>query len=492
MTNETRGLAFDQMAIGLLVIVFGAAALVMPAQNDTFWHLRAGADIWRLGHVPRVDTYSHSFAGAPWPDHEWLSQALMYGAYALGGMRGLVTAAALCICGAMMLIYRLMVGPRLARFAPLAYGLATCGVVWVLRPQVLTLFLIALLLWLLVHGRHLVIPPLFLLWANAHGGVVLGGLILGAGWAAALLRWWWGGRPAAGFTDAARTEARRRLLALSVVVPLAALATAATPNGFSIYRFVIESTQRSYELQISEWFPPKPTEFLGALFWLAMAAFVAALVVRRRALKSADWGTWVILAAALALAPLAIRSSRNIAPFLIAWMPALNRLLGPDFRFGRRPRPATPDHPLINLGLVVGLGVLAAASVAFVWIAQPPFLGWHPIPHPALRAIEACPGPLYNHYNEGGFLIWFMPERPVFVDSRQDPFSMPFLLEHIAVERGKAPYRPVFDRYKIRCAFLSVESPTAKALATDGWQQRYRDREWAVYEAPAGTDAQPR
>jgi hypothetical protein len=483
VTRQTRGLAFDQMAIGLLMIVFGAAALVMPAQNDTFWHLRAGADIWRLGHVPRVDTYSHTFAGAPWPDHEWLSQTLMYGAYRLGGMRGLVTAAALCIWGAIAILYRLMVGPRLSRFAPLAYGLATCGVVWVLRPQVLTLFLIALLLWLLVHGRHLVIPPLFLLWANAHGGVVLGGVILGAAWAAALLRW---------HTDAERIEARRRLLSLSIVVPLAALATAATPNGFAIYRFVIESTQRSYALQISEWFPPKPTEVLGVLFWLAMAAFVAALVVRRRALRAADWGTWVTLAAALALAPLAIRSSRNIAPFLIAWMPAINRVLGPDFRFRRQPRPATADHPLVNLGLVVGLAALAAAAVAFVWIAQPPFLGWQPIPRPALQAIEACPGPLYNHYNEGGFLIWFTPDRPVFVDGRQDPFSMPFLLEHIAVERGKASYRPLFDRYGVRCALLSVESPTAKALATDGWQQRYRDREWVVYAAPPGTHDQAR
>ena len=75
------------MPLGLLLIVFAAAAALMPAQSDTFWHLRAGADIWRTGHVPRVDSYSHTFPGAPWPDHEWLAQALMFGLHHLGECR---------------------------------------------------------------------------------------------------------------------------------------------------------------------------------------------------------------------------------------------------------------------------------------------------------------------------------------------------------------------------------------------------------------------
>ena len=69
-------------------------------------------------------------------------------------------------------------------------GLALSSCVWVLRPHVLTLFLLAVLLTLLVRERWRWIPPLFLLWANAHGGVVLGGLVLAAAWAAAVLRWW--------------------------------------------------------------------------------------------------------------------------------------------------------------------------------------------------------------------------------------------------------------------------------------------------------------
>ncbi len=75
-----RGISFADMAVGMLFVAFAVLAALMPAQNDTFWHLRAGADIWRTGEVPRVDHYSHTFAGAPWPDHEWLAQALMFAA----------------------------------------------------------------------------------------------------------------------------------------------------------------------------------------------------------------------------------------------------------------------------------------------------------------------------------------------------------------------------------------------------------------------------
>ena len=76
-----RGISFSSMAVAMLFVAFALRAALMPAQNDTFWHLRAGADIWATGQIPRVDRYSHTFAGAAWPDHEWLAQAGMFLVY---------------------------------------------------------------------------------------------------------------------------------------------------------------------------------------------------------------------------------------------------------------------------------------------------------------------------------------------------------------------------------------------------------------------------
>ena len=69
----------------------------MPAQHDTWWLLRAGHDMWAAGHVLLTDTFSHTVYGAAWPNHEWLSELLFYGVYALGGLPLLTLASALVV-----------------------------------------------------------------------------------------------------------------------------------------------------------------------------------------------------------------------------------------------------------------------------------------------------------------------------------------------------------------------------------------------------------
>ena len=469
------GLAFDRLAVALLFVAVAVLALMTPAQGDTFWHLRAGADIWRTGQVPRVDLYSHTAAGAPWPDHEWLSQLLMYGAYRAGGMPGLEIGAALLILAAAATVYRLMVGPRGARFVLLTLGLAIASSAWSLRPQLLTLFLLPGLVWLLARERYLLVPPYFLLWANAHGGVALGGVVLAAATGAGLLRW--------GVTRAPAD--RRRATALLVVLPLGGLAVAATPLGFHIYRFVVASAARSYEARIAEWFVLRPDSLFGVLFWAVTIAFAGLLVVRRRALLAGDWIDWVTVVAALALMPLGIRSARNIGPFLILAMPAASHALGPAFRFRlrRHPPPPSPDNPRFNLALLVGASAAALAVVGLVWRTQPGRLYWRPFPEAALRALDRCPGPLYNFYGDGGSLIWFAPQRLDFVDGRQDPFPLELLHASFSVEHG-APYQELFARFGVRCAFIPVEPTLASRLRADGWHTLFIDQDWAVLAAP--------
>jgi hypothetical protein len=111
-------------------------------------------------------------------------------------------------------------------------------------------------------------------------------------------------------------------------------------------------------------------------------------------------------------------------------------------------------------------------------------LNWRPLPEGVLAAVRACPGPLYNHYNEGGYLIWLLPDRKVFVDNRQDPFPLPFLLEHVRVESGQLPHGPLFRRFGVRCSFLAADSPTVAALEREGWRSLYRDDKWSVQAAP--------
>ena len=60
---------------------------------------------------------------------------------------------------------------------------------------------------------------------------------------------------------------------------------------------------------------------------------------------------------------------------------------------------------------------------------------------------------MHNHYYSGGPLIRFVPEQPVFIDGRQHPYPASFVVKHFEIE-DSGNYRPLFERYGIRCAVL--------------------------------------
>ena len=465
-------LSFGRLRVALLFVGVFSAACLLPAQADTYWHLRAGQDLFATGHVPLVETYSHTARGLPWPNHEWLWQALSYALYCVGGMPLLTGAAALVSTAACALSYRLMRTPPAASFVLALLGIALASVVWALRPQVVSLFFLVALVTLLTRDTWWPIPPLFVLWANLHGAVALGGVIL---LTATTVSW---------FCD------RRRTLRLALLTMGCGLLTAATPMGPGLWRFIGESMARSRRNQIMEWMPSYPRGPIEIAFWVGAVALVALVAWRWRRLKS--WDDRLVVAVSLVLLPLGARAVRNISPFFLLWMPAVSRLLGADFRWPRpnanataRTTTQTPssDHPVVNAALLAIVGIGAIVAIAVAWRAPAERLGWRPIAPDALAAVRACQGPLYNRYNEGGYLIWFAPTVPVFIDSRQDPYPADLLTAHTLAERtGDAT--TLFAAYNIACTFLPASSRVAKRLTDEHWLDRYRDADWVVQSRP--------
>jgi hypothetical protein len=464
---STRGLSFDRMTVGLMFAAVFLTACLMPAQADTFWHLRAGEDIWRTHHVPLVETYSYTARGLFWPDHEWLWQALSYGLYRVGGMPLLTGAAAAIVTAAFVLAYRLMVGPTKTRFLLLLLGVPASACVWALRPQIVSLALLAVLVTLLARERYRLLPALFVLWANVHGAVALGGAVLAAAAVAAAVK--------ARSGDAAD---RRRALTLALLLPVCGLATALTPMGTRLWSFIGESMHRSRQTMIAEWMPAWRLGPVEIAFWVLAAALV--VLTARRWRRLGGWTDAVVVVSALTVLPLAVRAGRNIPPFLLLAIPAASRLLGPDWRLGRAAGDTpSEDHPRFNLALLAGLGLAGAVAIAFAWTTSLPKLGWQPLPAGALAAVRACPGPLYNRYNEGGYLIWFARETPVFIDSRQDPYPFEFVIDAVRND-SHATIEATFARWGIRCALLPHDSETLPVLRGKGWRAAFADDEWAV------------
>lgn len=172
--------SFDRLLTALLFLAITLAAFLMPAQGDTWWQLRAGQEMWLTKHILLHDTFSHTVSGTYWPNHEWLSQVLFYGVYATGGMPLLTIVSATAVLGTWSLVWRLTPGSTRSKFLLTSFVIASASTTWSPRPQVLSLLLLVLTMTLLCTRRYVWLPITFLLWANLHGAVVMGLLLLGA------------------------------------------------------------------------------------------------------------------------------------------------------------------------------------------------------------------------------------------------------------------------------------------------------------------------
>ena len=444
----------------ILLVTTIAAACVSPAQGDTWWALRAGQDIWRTHRVSLTDHYSYTAYGDRWPDHEWLWQALAYALHRAGGLP-LLTLAVAAIAGATLALST--AAGRVRRTDLVVLLLAIPGVIgsWALRPQMLSMMLFALALWLLRTRRWWWCVPLLLVWANAHGGVVFGGIALGSACVAVLWH-------------------RRHLRPLLAVTVLGALATLATPLGTGLWHYVLTSGSRPFEQNITEWRPAyAQLTFFTGVFWAWVGIAALAVVVRRRRL--AAWEAKVGLVSTLVVLPLAIDATRNMTMFVVAATPLLLVLLRRESVTVPAPDPRdTVPFARTVLGCVAGVG---AAVTAVVYLAPPGDLGWRPMSARIATAIGSCPGHVYTSYDSGAYLIWFTPSVKVFADNRQDPYSEQIL--DLSVLGPSSSYASTFSRYDVRCAaLLTWGKGTIATLQRAGWSTAAQDAQWVVLTAP--------
>jgi len=462
---------FDRLLFTLLFLAIAVGAALMPAQNDTFWQMRAGRDIWQSGHVLLRDTFSHTVYGAHWPNHEWLSQALLYSLYAAGGLPLVTLASAAVVVLAWWIVWSETPAPPRVKFLLAASVVVAACRVWSPRPQIFSLLLVMLTLWLLRTRRYVWLPLVFLLWANLHGAVVIGAWML----VAALL---------ASFVESPQSS--RRLFAACAA---SALATCLTPLGYRFWMEVALSLQRIRALRIDEWAAPRLADPALIAFWLTLGLLAFLVASRGRALvqdgDARQRGHLTLCAAALALAPLAVTAVRNVAPFLMVAVPAIGALLPPLPSLSRR---RDAERHGLNAVITAIAATVAVATVAAAYARRIDRLGWTPLPPASIAKLKECRGNVYNRYDEGGYLIWFAPDRKVFLDGRQDPYPPSLIAEQVrAEETGEVG--ALFRRYDVGCAFTPSSSRVTARLLGDGWRPLYRDSHWTVLERIARSSA---
>jgi len=440
--------------------VFIIAVGLPSTDSDTYWQLAMGQ--WMLDHHAflRQDIFSSTVAGMHFGVGEWLGQIVFAGSFGAAGWAGVAVLRATLLAVAALFVVRLARrggAPWWISLPLVIAALLVSKITWTDRPQLFTLALFPALLELLLSlpvgfsRRLLVLPPLFVVWTNLHGGYLLGLAIVAIFAAEAVL-----------------TSGRRGLpLALTATVCVAVtflnpapleLAGAAREDFLNPPRF------------LTEFLPPDVVTPAGALF----AAFVL-LVIGTALLRGGS------LLEAMLLAPLlylAFTAQRQMLFFCFAATAFLGARLTGLVQTSRRFELPAPVRIPVAFVLVI-----AAIASAFAAPVHPDERAY---PAAALATLRQDSGVLLNEYDWGGYLIFNLPERPVFIDGRYVPYLGGVLADYRALVGLRPGWRDLLDKYNVSELLLRPERPLAVALREDGWRVRSSDTDgrWIVLARP--------
>jgi hypothetical protein len=470
---------------GVLIVVL--ALFIAPEQDpDFWWHLRIGQWMVDNGRLPSTGIFTFTVANHVWTDHEYLTEILMWRVFSTFGLPTLIALFGLLTWAGFWLMYLQV---RRQPFVFVGLGLAIGAIagapIWGPRAQMVTFALSCLeLYW--IHGyltgrsRALNFFPLVMvLWANLHGGWVIGFAWLGIALAAELFMWAWEQD-----NPAHRMHVRR----LAVIAAASGLAVAATPHFLSLYPYPFQ-TQGSIAQQrlIVEWFSPDFHQVHVRPFEAMVFLLIGGFALRRPSLYE-----FLLTAVALFLA---LQSVRNIALFVAATTPVLITTYASwwkEFSAARKwsfTLPARPFFAVVTaIVLVVILGATALRVSSELSPTRQQQLDASSYPIGAADWLAAHPEVgtrMYNQYGWGGYLAYrFYPQkdRQVFIFGEAALMGDPLLNEYEDVQTLRPDWRQILDRYQVDYIVYNKGEALANVLADEpGWTLVYQDSVAVIY-----------
>jgi hypothetical protein len=456
MTGARRWSVPLWLRLAPLVVVLagvGMRTLAPVDDPDTWWHLRAGADLRRVFDLVGPDPWP-SNTSRTWIRHQWLPEIAASVVHDAGGLAALAWLVPMAWVLAVVATYAVT---RMDAGVVVATVVSVCTVVAMSvsispRPQSLSfpLAVVAAGAWLRSarDGRaRWWLVPLTFGWACCHG--------------------FWFIAPALGVLTAAGQlleRAPRRWVARSLVVSGVALAAAAvTPVG---PRLLLAPFQvDSITAYIQEW-QPAPAR-LPAFVMLAVMIVVALVLRFGRALAS--WTEVGVLGVA---AYLGVTHGRGIALAAAITAPVLARAIQDRLPLARE-RPGRAEVAATVVAAVVGLA--SAALLAPAVASRPGPL----VPtglDPALARLT--PGTVVcNTYDTGGWLLWRHRQLVPIIDGRTELYAVRDLDDYRDLIAASPRWRDVVAARGCRVALVRTDEPIAAAMRRDGWELAARDRD---------------
>src|SRR3990167_1808128 len=230
------------------------SSLYLPTDPDLGWHLKYGEYFFRTGKILRENIFSTMMPDYKWVNHSWASDLLVYISYETQGFLGVTLLGAFIVTLTFYFFskaFKLSFWDKAFLF-PIILFLVSNVNAFAFRSQ-LTSYLFTGILFYIISAYNknpknlLWTIPLFLIWANFHGGFILGLILLVS---------YLGIKKAIEIKNNFNVKSLPNLIKFELLVLLGILAaTLINPFGYGVYLESFNHFGNPWLKYISEWSP---------------------------------------------------------------------------------------------------------------------------------------------------------------------------------------------------------------------------------------------
>lgn len=465
-----------------ILLIFGCSKTMLG--GDTFWHIQAGVTMIDQGHLLTKDIFSHTANGIPWTAHEWLSEVIMAGLHHLAGLQGVALfyfmMAAICFWLLLRIARRLTSDWLALLWVSTAFALSMTHLL--ARPHIFSwLFGIVTLDLLLRSGRgRYLLPPIIALWANLHGGFILG-LVLQAIFIGGAILDTVSRDGLSCWRSALRAQKKA-----SLILFLSVAASGINPFGYHLLIFPFLVTKTVFTTGIDEWLAPDFQKEIFFRIYLLTIIFLVSLPQPKL-----NWTNRLLLIFWFNASMTHGRYMSMAAIFLVPVLAQTGNQLKQHLPFkGIEKRgndlPLSPYSGLIATACLFFILFTASSFSSIFRPLMTKILPTNPENHP-INAVQylnsqPLPGKMFNNYGWGGYLIYALqPTRQVFIDGRADMYGEDIFTEYRKVISLDKDTESILDKYEVNWVIYPHDSALVRyLLAGDRWREIYRDEEACV------------
>jgi len=460
----------------IVLVLFGQAALIEAfrlsslstlSSADVWWHLSTG--LWMVQNRALPHSGLHSqMSEFPWMASNWAYDLLLALGYRLLDLR-IIPALLMCFKAALaVLTFLLGGGMRGSFWVAVALSAVSQYILVNVAPGPIycSVLLFALELLFLVRIRRagevrLVwsLPLLFVVWANLDVRFAYGiALLLLLAGTALIARSNWPSLPP-------------KLLGL--VTGLCVAATVVTPyfyHPWGVFLRSVTSGANRYFLEFRAMSFHQPQDY--ALLLVTMVAFLSLGLRRSR--------DPFLIAMLVPCAILSFHSQRDAWVVTLAAVVTIGHATLGWSKTAEAGGERTSHRQPVLVAVALCVAVLLLAFELRIPKSRDGLLARVAASYP----VAACdfirahhlPPPLFNAYEWGGFVTWYLPEYPVAVDGRTDLYGEDFLIQYSKVMNADVPYRELSVLSQAGTVLLPQTSLMAQAFSSvPAFQVAYRD-----------------